>query len=167
MQSTSNAASPATNDVFISRTVNFPRELVFRIWTDPEHLPKWFAPNDCSIHFEKLDIRPGGHFHSCIHTPDGKDCWCVGEYLEITSPEKIVYNIALADENGVRRTSAQAGMDPEWPDETLVTVSFHALAANKTEITIHQVAPENIARRTGAYPSWLQMLDRMEASLGA
>ncbi|MGX5817474.1 SRPBCC family protein [Chitinophaga lutea] len=165
MQNVPKAASPAANDVFITRTVNFPRELVFRIWTDPQHLPQWFAPNGCSIHFEQLDIRPGGRFHSCVHTPDGKDCWCVGEYLEIVSPEKIVYDIAIADEAGNRRTSAQAGMDPEWPDETLVTITFHAPDTGRTEITIHQAAPADIARRTGAYPSWLQMLDRMEAAL--
>lgn len=167
MQNTPKTASPGTNDVLITRTVNFPRALVFRIWTDPEHLPQWFAPDGCHIHFETLDIRPGGRFHSCVHTPDGKDCWCVGEYLEVTPPEKIVYNVAIADASGKRRTSAEAGMDPAWPDETLVTVTFRAIDAGSTEITLHQAAPADVARRTGAYPSWLQMLDRMEAALGA
>lgn len=167
MKNTTNTASPAANEVHITRTVNFPRALVFQIWSDPEHLPRWFAPEGCGIHFTTLDIRPGGRFHSCVHTPDGKDCWCVGEYLEVKAPEKIVYNIAIADEEGNRRTSAEAGMDPAWPDETLVTVTFHALDDNRTEIILHQAAPADVARRTGAYPSWLQMLDRMEAALAA
>lgn len=167
MQNPKTPESHAANDVWITRTVKFPRELVFKIWTDPEHLPRWFAPDNCGIHFEKLEIWPGGRFHSCVHTPDGKDCWCVGEYLEVTAPEKIVYNIAIADEAGNRRTSAAAGMDPAWPDETLVTVTFRDLGNDQTELTIHQAAPADVARRTGAYPSWLQMLDHMETALGA
>lgn len=166
MQHLPKNVSPAPNDVVITRTVNFPRELVFRIWTDPEHLPRWYAPNDCSIRFQQLDIRPGGRFHSCVTTPGGYECWCAGEYLEISAPEKIVYTMNIADEQGNPRTSAEAGMDPEWPDETLVTVTFRTLGEQRTEVTLHQAAPANVARRTGAYPSWLQMLDRMEAQLG-
>ncbi len=77
-----------------------------------------------------------------------------------------MYTLNIADELGNLRTSAEAGMDPEWPSETLVTVTFRALDDQRTEITLHQVAPADVARRTGAYPSWLQMLDRMEAQLG-
>jgi len=157
-------SQPAENEVLISRVIAHPREKVFALWADPELLPRWFAPQECTVIFKNLDIRTGGHFHSCIKNPHFKDCWCTGTYLEVTAPEKIVYTIGIADEEGNRRTSAEAGMDPAWPDETLVTVTFKDLG-EKTELVIHQAAPMELAKRTGAYPSWLQMLDGMEEQL--
>lgn len=151
-------------DVFISRIVDVPRELVFQAWTDPAELEKWFAPKGCTIQFLQIDIREGGTFHSVIKNPDYKDCWCIGTYLEIVPPERIVFKMAVADEAGNLVSAADAGMDPSWPPETIVTVTLADLG-NKTGFTLHQTVNETLAKRTGAYPSWLQMLDTMEAQL--
>jgi uncharacterized protein YndB with AHSA1/START domain len=164
MKNEKNQNAPTENDVLISRTVSYPRERVFRMWTDPEHLARWFAPRGCTISFKQLDIREGGHFHSCISNPDFGDCWCVGTYLEIVVPERIVYRIGIADEAGNRRTAAEAGMDPDWPDETIVTITFRDLGT-ATELCLHQTADKTIAKRTGAYPSWLQMFDILEEQM--
>src|SRR5262249_39726825 len=59
--------------VFITRVFDAPRELVFKAWTDAEHMKQWFAPNGCTIHIEKMDIRPGGSFHTCISNPSFGD----------------------------------------------------------------------------------------------
>lgn len=151
-------------DTFISRIINAPRDLVFKAWTDPEHLKHWFAPRGCSIHFTQIDVQPGGGFHSCIRTPDLKDCWCKGTYLEIVAPERIVFSMAVSDEHGNLITPEEAGMAPDWPQETIVTVTFTA-EGEKTKFTLHQTVSEILAKRTGAYPSWLDMLDILEAQL--
>ncbi len=151
-------------DVFISRIVDAPREQVFQAWTDPVGLEQWFAPKGCTIHFKQIDIREGGTFHSVIKNPAYKDCWCVGTYLEIVKPERIVFTMVNADENGNPLTAVEAGMDPEWPASTTVTVTLGA-KGNQTEFTLHQTVNETIAKRTGAHPSWLQMLDILEAYL--
>lgn len=150
--------------VFISRIIGAPRELVFQAWTDPEHLKRWFAPRGCTIHFSAIDVREGGEFLSCIKNPRFKDCWCKGTYLEIIPPEKIVYNLAVSDEQGNLITPEEAGMDPEWPGETTVTVTFTELQG-KTKLTLHQTVSETVAKRTGAHPSWIQMLDILEEHL--
>lgn len=150
--------------VVITRAFDAPRELVFAAWTDPARLVRWFAPAGCSITFPEIDIRSGGGFHSCIHTPDGKDCWCKGVYREVTPPERIVFTMNIADEHGNLLGPLEAGMDPEWPRETTVTVTF-AAADGKTELTLYQTVDEALAKRTGAYPSWLSMLDRLDAEL--
>lgn len=152
------------NEVWIVREIAAPRELVFRAWTDPKQLTEWFAPNGCMIEYRKLDVRTGGAFHSCIHTPDGKECWCAGVYREVVPPERIVMTMAIADAEGNVIDAVAAGMDPEWPQETVVTITFEECAGG-TKITLHQTVSEALAKRTGAHPSWLQMLDRLAARL--
>ena len=145
----------------IERMFDAPRELVFEAWTRPEQLLQWYAPHGCTIHFEKIDVRPGGRFHSCIHNPKFGDCWCVGVYREIVRPERIVYTLATADSAGNEIEPVQAGHDPRWPRETLVTVTL-ADVRGATLLTLEQNALESLAKKTGAHPSWLQMLDRLD-----
>ena len=144
----------------ISRVFDAPRELVFDAWTTPEYLLRWFAPHGCTFHIERIDVRPGGGFHSCIR--DGVfECWCVAAYQEIVRPERLVYTLAIADEQGNKVAPATAGHDERWPQETLLTVTFEDLDG-KTRLTLRQNVSESLARQTGAYPSWLEMLQRLE-----
>lgn len=155
--------SPTTttdSQVRIERVILAPPSLVFRAWTDPEALARWFAPRGCTIRFQKLDIRAGGRFHSCILTPGGHECWCIGTYSEIDEPRRIVFSMISADSAGNAVPPAQLGMDPDWPAETLVTVTFEDLGG-KTRLCLKQTVAESVARRTGAHPSWLDMLDRL------
>lgn len=147
--------------VDISYTYDFPVADVFEAWTNPLFLPQWYAPNGCTIEFKNLDIRVGGSFHSCIHNPEFGDCWCIGTYLEIIPGEKIIYSLINADEKGTPIDPAQAGMHPGWPAETTVTVTFSEVSG-KTLVNLKQTAPEHVAKKTGAYQSWLQMFERMQ-----
>jgi len=147
-------------EVLITRTFDVPREAVYRAWTDPRQLPLWFAPTGCTIRFAKLEIRPGGEFHSCITTPDGHECWCRGTYRELAEPERIVFTMAVADAAGSLIEPIDAGMDPEWPRETTVEVTL-ADEGEGTRLTLRQSVSEIVAKRTGAHPSWLTMLDRL------
>jgi uncharacterized protein YndB with AHSA1/START domain len=144
----------------IERLFDAPLALVFDAWTRPEYLLQWYAPHGCTIHFEQIDVRPGGRFHSCIHNPQFGDCWCVGVYREIVRPERIVYTLAIADSAGNEIEPVQAGHDPRWPRETLVTVTLTDVRGC-TRLALEQSALESLAKETGAHPSWLQMLDRL------
>jgi len=150
----------ANREIYITRIINAPVKLVFAAWSNPEHLKKWYAPQGCSIDIPLLDFREGGVMHTCVRTPMG-DCWCKGFYKEIVPNEKIVFTIAFADEAGNLVDNPSLGKDPEWPLETTVTVTFSE-EDGKTKFTLHQTALESVAKRTGAYPSWLQMFDRLE-----
>lgn len=146
--------------VVISRVFDAPRELVFEAWTAPELLVRWFAPHGCSFHIERIDVRPGGGFHSCIR--DGSfECWCVAEYRQIARPERLVYTLAIADPQGNKVAPADAGHDSRWPAETVLEVAF-AEHDGGTELTLHQDVSEALAKQTGAYPSWLEMLERLD-----
>lgn len=166
MAAGSASAEIPDREVFITRLLDAPRELVFAAWTDPAQLAEWFAPNGCSVTIAELDVRAGGRLRWGIVTPDGSECLCAGSYREVTVPERLVFSMALVDEMGNRISSAEAGKEPDWPSETVVTVTFEE-EAGKTRLTLRQNVLESIAKRTGAHPGWLQMLDRLAARLGA
>lgn len=149
------------NEVFIEETFNASAARVFEAWTDPEKLIKWFAPEGCIIQFKKIKIETGGEFHSCISNPQYGDCWCIGQYKEVVPNSKLVFTMINADENGNPINPAEIGMDPEWPGETLVTITLTE-QNGKTKLQLLQTVSQELAERTGAYPSWLQMLNNMQ-----
>ena len=149
------------NEVLIQRRFAAPRTLVWKAWTDVAHLLAWHAPQGCEIHFARFDFREGGGFHSRISTPTIGDCWCVATYVKIIEPRRLVYTMAVADSAGNKVKSTTAGHDASWPEETTVTVTLEEVDGG-TQLTLHQTVSEDLAKRTGAYPSWLQMFDRLE-----
>ncbi|MCJ0741132.1 SRPBCC family protein [Pedobacter montanisoli] len=151
-------------EVFIEETFNASPERVFSAWTNPEKLIQWYAPDGCSIHFKKIEVKTGGQFHSCISNPQFGDCWCIGEYKEVAPYTKLVFTLVNADENGEPIDPATIGMDPNWPGATLVTVTFTE-ENGKTKLQLRQTVSQELAQRTGAYPSWLQMLNHMRTIL--
>lgn len=153
------------NEVNITRIFNAPRELVFDAWSSAEHLEKWYAPDGCSIRVKAFEFVEGMPFHHCITIPNGKDCWCIGTFLTIDRPNRLVYTLINADENGnALEDATEAGFEHEWPTTTTVTITFTA-DGDKTIMHLHQTVNEELAKRTGAYPSWLSMFDRLENRL--
>ncbi len=88
------------NDFMITRVFNAPRELVFKVWSEVEHLKKWWGPKDLEMGYAKLDFRPGGTFHYHMSSPDGFELWGKFVYHEIEAPEKIVFVNSFSDSEG-------------------------------------------------------------------
>ncbi|MCC6676683.1 MAG: SRPBCC domain-containing protein [Phycisphaerales bacterium] len=160
-----NANSAADGQIHIIREFNAPRSLVFRAWTEAEHLLQWFAPRGCSVTFRSIDARAGGGFLFCIGSPEGRKCWCKGQYREVREPERLVFTMEVSDAEGRSVDPAHAGMDPDWPKVTTVTVTLET-SGSGTRLTLHQTVDEALARKTGAYPGWIDMLDRLAERLG-
>jgi uncharacterized protein YndB with AHSA1/START domain len=154
----------SNNEVFIEEIFNASPERVFSAWTDPEKLVQWYAPDGCTVHFKNIKIETGGQFHSCISNPQFGDCWAIGEYKEVSPNTKIVFTLINADEKGNPINPTKIGMDPDWPGETLVIVTF-AEDNGKTKMQLRQTVSQELAIKTGAYPSWLQMLNKMQTVL--
>jgi uncharacterized protein YndB with AHSA1/START domain len=150
--------------VSISRTFDAPRELVFRMWARPDLLKRWYAPRRCELEILRFEFRRGGEFRYRIVEPDGSGCLCSGVFTEIVPSERIVYRLFFSDEQGNFVSAKSAGADADWPDETVVTVTF-AEDGQRTTMRLHQTVPESVARRTGAYPSWLEMIERLSEQL--
>jgi uncharacterized protein YndB with AHSA1/START domain len=152
------------DDLLITHLFDAPRELVFNAWTEPEHLKHWYAPDGCTIEFASINVKVGGEFHSCIHDPVHGDCWIKGIYKEILFPEKLVYSMILSNERGEDVTADEAGKPDEWPQALITTVTFTSIRL-QTKLTLHQAVATSEAKKTGAYQSWLNMLDKLNTTL--
>jgi uncharacterized protein YndB with AHSA1/START domain len=123
---------PAAKPFVITRVFAAPRELVWQAWTEAGHLARWFGPKGFTTPVARLDFRPGGMFHYCQQSPDGKQLWGRFVYREIAPPERIVWVNSFSDESGgVGRHPFSA----TWPQEMLTVVTF-AGQAGKTTVTV-------------------------------
>ena len=103
----------------LEREFDAPRELVWRTWTDPDLLPRWYGPRvDTVIH--KLDLKPGGLWLVEMKW-DGNSNFQRVEYTEVTPPERLVWLHASAD---AEWNVAVNPMMPDWPRVLLTTVTF-------------------------------------------
>ncbi len=158
------AAPPAAPELVITRVFDAPREVVFRAWTEPEHFVRWWGPNGFTTPVCKIDLRPGGVWHVCMRSPDGRDYWSKGVYREIVVPERIVATDFFSDEAGNLVQPSQYGLPAAWPAEMLLTVTF-AEQDGKTRLTVRQSVPESLARSIGAVDGWNQSFDRLAEQL--
>jgi len=89
MQSEKNNNS-GNRELSISRVVNAPRELVWKVWTSPEHIKHWWGPSGFTNTISKMDVKPGGEWEFIMHGPDGTDYKNKHIYKEILKPERLV-----------------------------------------------------------------------------
>ena len=82
-------------DLKIERVVDVPRELVWRAWTEAEHLMPWFCPLPWTTVDCRIDLRPGGRFHTVMRSPEGQEFPNEGCYLEVVPGERLVWTDAL------------------------------------------------------------------------
>ena len=118
---------------FSNRSFDAPIGVVFDMWTNPEHFPKWLPPTGATMEFIKSDIRPGGsNFYSML-TAQGLKMYGRIEYREITKPRRLVYTQQFCDEHG---NLSRHPMAPTWPATMLTVVTFEEEGSDRTRITI-------------------------------
>lgn len=109
----------------IERQFAAPRSLMFQVFTQPEHLKRWWAPRPYTISTCTVDLRPGGIWHYSMRSPEGQEHWARSVYNEIVPPEKLAYTSTFADEHA----------NPiEGVPEHLTTVIFTE-EGGKTQVT--------------------------------
>lgn len=153
----------------ISRTFNAPRELVFKVWTEAEHLMHWWGPTGMSLEVKKLELRPGGMFHYGMRSPDGHEMWGKFVYQEIVAPEKIVFINSFSDAEG---NTIRPPFSSEFPLEVMNIATF-AEHNGQTTLTLrggpHNATVEEHAFYKGMFESMQQgfggTFDQLDAYL--
>ena len=90
-------AQPNTNEARVlrlSRSFAAPRERVFRAFTAPAQMVKWWGPKGWTVPACTLDARPGGDWHTVMRSPEGKDHVVSGVYRQVLPPERLVFTWA-------------------------------------------------------------------------
>jgi uncharacterized protein YndB with AHSA1/START domain len=144
--------APANRDLVITRIFDAPRSLVFKAWTEPERVMRWWGPHGFTLTSCNMDLRSGGKWRFCMRSPEGIEHWQQGAYLEVVEPERLVFSYAFEDAAGTPG------------HETRVTVTF-AEDNGKTRLTVHHAAFEAVAVRDDHVRGWGETLDRLAAEL--
>ncbi len=119
-----------------SRVFDAPRERMWKVWTEAEHLKKWWGPKGFTVKRLRIDLRPGGTMHYCLGMPDGKEMWGKFSYREVTPMERLVFVNAFSDpEGGTTRHPVNAG----WPLELISTITFEDAGPGKTRVTVNWI----------------------------
>jgi len=139
----------AGQDFIITRTFDAPREVVWKAWTERERLMEWFSPKGFTMSSAKMDFRPGGMFHYCLRSPDGKEMWGKFIYREIIAPEKIVLVNSFSDKDGGLTRHPFAAT---WPLEMLTETTF-AESDGKTTVTVKWTTMNAMAEEQKTFDS--------------
>ena len=143
---------PATRDVNITRIIDAPRELVFRMWTDPAHMARWWGPQDFTNPVCELDVRVGGAIRIHMRAPDGAVHPMSGTFVEIVPPERLVFTAVAEDAAGKPLLEAHTAVTFEDHDgRTRLTVVAHAVG----------IAPVSVQMLAGMEAGWTQSLARL------
>ena len=142
----------------VERVFDAPQELVFKAWTEPERLKRWWGPRGYTVPYCEIDLREGGVFLYCMRSPEGHDFWGRGVFREIVVPERLVLAMSFADAEGNVVPATYYGMSPEWPPETLLTVAFEE-EAGKTRVTLRYEGVPPGPDGDGTRRGWAETLD--------
>ena len=158
------SAPPSGREVVITRVFDAPRQLVWMAWTDPEHMKRWWGPQHFTSPSCTIDLRVGGTYLFCMRSPDGKDYWSTGTFREIVAPARLVFSDSFADPQGNIVSASYYGMAPEFPMETLVTVTL-VEDAGKTSMTMRHAGLPAGPMIDMTEQGWTTSFDKLAASL--
>ncbi len=148
------ATEMAERELVIERIFDAPRSLVFKAWTDPDHMVHWFGPRGFKSTVLKSELRPGGAYRIHMLGPDG-DHWNQGVFREIKEPERLVMAGGWADADG-NFTRPQTTMTLTFEDH-----------GGKTKLTLRQSIFESVTARDEHRGGWTSSLDRLAEYLAA
>jgi len=151
-------------ELVMTRLFDAPRELVWKAWTDPERLKRWWGPAGFTAPSAKLHLHVGGKYLFCMRSADGRDYWITGVYREIVPMERIVCTDSSADEWGNVVPATYYGMSPDFPLEMLVTVTFEE-RDGKTKMTLRLSGIPSGPDSQGAEQGLNQSFDKLAEDL--
>ncbi|MEM7343420.1 MAG: SRPBCC domain-containing protein [Chloroflexota bacterium] len=151
--------STMTNDaVVVERVLEAPVDLVWRMWTQPEHFKQWYGPQGFTIPVAEMDVRVGGKRVVCMASPDGSmKMWTIGEYTEIVPNERLVYTESMSDADGNILPPSAMGMPEGFPTTTEVTVLLEAVDGGTKMVMTHAGVPAD----SGGAGGWAQAFDKL------
>lgn len=126
-------------DIVVSRIIDAPVEQVWKAWTDPQQVMRWWGPKHYTSPSCKIDLREGGRYVFCMRAPaeqGGQDSYTTGVYRKIVPLEYLEFTQGMSDKGGNPLEPALAGMPADFPGEVRTVVTFKPLRGDMTELTV-------------------------------
>lgn len=156
MQARETRREHVEREIVVTRVVQAPRELVWKAFTEPEHVAQWWGPNGFTNTISEMDVRPGGVWRFTMHGLDGVDYPNLITFREVVEPERLQYT-----HNGT-------GDQDHIHFEATVTLTEQG---DRTEVTLRAVfeskAERDEAAQFGAIEGGEQTLGRLDAYLAS
>jgi uncharacterized protein YndB with AHSA1/START domain len=141
-------------ELVLTRTLDAPRELVWKVWTDPKHVAIWWGPNGFTNTIHEMSVVSGGKWRFIMHGPDGTNYPNRIVFTEVVKPERLIYTHSDDNDND--------------PNQFEVTVTFEAIG-KKTKVTLKVIMKSvkalEEAKKSGAVEGGQQTLQRLEKYL--
>ncbi|MEP7155261.1 MAG: SRPBCC family protein [Betaproteobacteria bacterium] len=152
-------------DLVLERVVDVPPELVWAAWTEPEHLMHWFTPLPWKTVACKIDLRPGGLFHTVMESPEGKQFPSDGCYLAVEPNRMLAWTNVLAP--GFRPTDPAANRQKDCFKiffTAVISLEPHGAGTKYTALVMHRDEQErNQHEKMGFNDGWGTALDQLVA----
>jgi uncharacterized protein YndB with AHSA1/START domain len=158
--------SDAKEAVVIERMLDAPVDLVWRMWTEPEHFAAWYGPDGAAIPVARMDVRVGGSRLVCMEmqTPDGAmQMWFAGEYREVVENVRLVYTDYVSDEKGNVQSPSETGGPDEHPMLTEVAVDLEEIDGRTKMVMTHTGIPADSPGAAG----WIMAFTKLDAYIDA
>jgi uncharacterized protein YndB with AHSA1/START domain len=145
--------TPLHRAIVLTRVIDAPRERVFAMWTDAQHVARWWGPKGFTNPVCEVDARLGGAMRIVMRAPDGAEYPMTALFHEIVAPERLVFTSAAVDAEGRRLLDG------------ITTVTFAVAPGNQTKLTVQAsvvgLVTHADAMLAGMEPGWSQTLDRL------
>ncbi|WP_433384404.1 SRPBCC family protein [Micromonospora sp. KLBMP9576] len=153
-------AYPSVNpdlDLVLERTVDVAPELVWRAWTTPELVVRWFAPKPWSTSSCEIDLQPGGRFHTVMRSPEGTEYPSTGCILVVEEGRTLVFTSGLGP--GFR---PQVGTDGDFPFTAVIRIERSGNGTKYTATAIHaDASAKQSHEKMGFVEGWGTALDQL------
>ena len=145
-------AERTDREVIFTRIFDAPRELVWKVWSDPRHIGQWWGPNGFTTTTHSMDFKPGGVWRFVMHAPDGTDYHNKIVYLEIVKPERLVFK--------------HSGGEDDTEDVSHQTTVTFVAEGNQTRLSMRMLFStaeelQRVVERYGAIEGGKQTLGRL------
>lgn len=149
-------------DLMFERVVDIPPEWVWSAWTTEQHIKHWFTPAPWKTIDCRLDLRPGGIFHTVMLSPEGKEFPNSGCYLEVVPQQKLVWTNAL--QPGYRPAKAPANASVDFCFTAVIALASRGAGTLYQARVIHADRDACARHRAmGFHAGWGTALDQLVA----
>jgi uncharacterized protein YndB with AHSA1/START domain len=127
------------NNVVVTRVFDAPVEMVWKIWTDPELVRRWWGPDRFTCPSAEIHFKEGAKSIVCMRSPKefgGGDIYSIWNYTKIIHHQHIEFIQNLADAKGNKMSPVALGMPSDFPEDIRTVVVFKTLGKDKTEMTV-------------------------------
>jgi uncharacterized protein YndB with AHSA1/START domain len=154
-------ARKVSSPVHVERTFNATPEVVWKHWTDPESIKRWWGPPGFAAPIVQNDPRTGGRFLLSMQRGDGEPTFNTGHYTEVVPLRRIVSSLSFSDALGNPTPGSKVKFPGVWPDAIAVAVELKSVEDGKTRVTITETGVPLIMKLP-ARMGWEQQLDKLE-----